>query len=166
MGSRAAVGKAVIKGATIIRDQVQQAGLRLAPKSVTLCDNMSDSKHVTRVLRKRGVDSQVVSQVSYLGVELGGGRRVARASRRQRTPKATACNKNVRRHAFAPKSYEAMKNIEFAGPQSAATYAHHVHGTFGWRLQQLRQQLGSVSGTHQRGRCLKTLLDVRAAGSS
>eukprot|EP00959_Pyramimonas_sp_CCMP1952_P000152 2755-Pyramimonas_sp.AAC.1 len=52
--------------------------------------------------------------------------------------------------------------IDFAGPRAAATYAHHFHGTFGWRLQRRRRQLGSASGAHQRGRRLKTLLDARA----
>eukprot|EP00959_Pyramimonas_sp_CCMP1952_P297568 6225057-Pyramimonas_sp.AAC.1 len=55
-----------------------------------------------------------------------------------------------------------MKKIGFAGPQADATDAHHAHGTFGLRLQQLRRQLGSASGAHQRGRCLKTPLDARA----
>eukprot|EP00959_Pyramimonas_sp_CCMP1952_P281566 5885337-Pyramimonas_sp.AAC.1 len=110
---------------------------------------MNDSKHISKVLRRKGIDIQAVLQR-------------ARSSRKARTLKAAACNKKLRRHAFASRCYDTTKKIEFAGPQAAATYAHHVHGTFGWRLQRLRRQLGPVAGAHQRGRCLKTLLDVRA----
>eukprot|EP00959_Pyramimonas_sp_CCMP1952_P054433 1138368-Pyramimonas_sp.AAC.1 len=62
---------------------------------------MKDSKAVVRQLRRRGIDIQAVRQAGYLGVDLGGGRRAARATRAARVVKAKARHVRLRGHAFA-----------------------------------------------------------------
>eukprot|EP00959_Pyramimonas_sp_CCMP1952_P305254 6388048-Pyramimonas_sp.AAC.2 len=124
---------------------------------------MSDPKAVVKLLRRRDIDIQAARQAGYLGIDLGGGRRAARAARASRVVKAKAPSKRLRGHAFASKCYLATERALIAGPQASAACVHQVHGIFGTELRNMRRQVGAVAGT-PRGRCSTTLLDLRAFG--
>eukprot|EP00959_Pyramimonas_sp_CCMP1952_P336906 7054784-Pyramimonas_sp.AAC.1 len=57
-----------------------------------------------------------------------------------------------------------MGLIERAGPQAAGAYGHQITGPFGTSRQQCRRRLGRALSSAKRGRCLTTLLDLRADG--
>eukprot|EP00959_Pyramimonas_sp_CCMP1952_P002756 56925-Pyramimonas_sp.AAC.1 len=52
-GSRGAVRKSIISGVVLVRDQVVGAAIQPAPESAILCDAMNDSKHISKVLRRK-----------------------------------------------------------------------------------------------------------------
>ena len=130
-GSSAAVRRSLGAGVSLIRDELHERDLTLVSKSVVLCGSMADSKAIAHQLRKQGIDIQAVRQAGYLGIDLGGGRRAARATRVSRVIRAKARNTRLRGFAFASKCYSATKRVQIAGPQASAIYGHQIHGIFG-----------------------------------
>ena len=71
-------------------------------------------------------------------------------------------NAKVRRFAYAAKHYQITGKLERQGAQAAGVRGHQVHGTFGSKLTQIRRNLGLSLAAPTRGRCLTSLLALRA----
>eukprot|EP00959_Pyramimonas_sp_CCMP1952_P215933 4516476-Pyramimonas_sp.AAC.1 len=125
---------------------------------------MSDARAVVRALRKRGIEIQCATQMAYLGVDLSRGRRHGRATRQKRMQDTKKQHLTIKRFAASSRRFRILKKVELAGPQAGARHGHQVLGLPRASLVQLRRRLGGVSG-HRRGRCLTTLLDIRAPGA-
>eukprot|EP00959_Pyramimonas_sp_CCMP1952_P371138 7772197-Pyramimonas_sp.AAC.1 len=67
---------------------------------------MSDAKYVAKAVKRAGFTIEAQAQISYLGVDLGGGRRLARAVRRRRLEKPALMHVKIARHAQASKTYK------------------------------------------------------------
>eukprot|EP00959_Pyramimonas_sp_CCMP1952_P038903 814546-Pyramimonas_sp.AAC.1 len=139
-------------------------GLKLAPKSAITCSSMQDAKAIVRELKRRGVAVQCASRLTYLGVDMSCVKRLVRATRNQRMITTKKQHGRLRKYASASRRFRVLKKIELARPQAGARYGHQVLGLPDTVLLDLRRRLGAVSG-HRRGRCLTTLLDLRAPGA-
>eukprot|EP00959_Pyramimonas_sp_CCMP1952_P074480 1556218-Pyramimonas_sp.AAC.1 len=68
----------------------------------------------------------------------------------------------VRRYAFVSKKYRVTGGLEKQGAQAAGVHGHQAYGTFGARSTLARRRLGQALAAPTRGRCLTTLLALRA----
>eukprot|EP00959_Pyramimonas_sp_CCMP1952_P395348 8284148-Pyramimonas_sp.AAC.1 len=104
----------------------------------------------------QGQSSELVAigaqaQVSYLGVDLGGGRRLARAVRRRRLEMPALISAKVARHAQASKKYKVTARVEHQGPLSAGSYGHQIHGAFGHAVTAFRRRQGRACAAPSSG---------------
>eukprot|EP00959_Pyramimonas_sp_CCMP1952_P333096 6974907-Pyramimonas_sp.AAC.1 len=67
------------------------------------------------------------------------------------------------RAARVTKRYHVTLRLAIQGGLAAANYAHQLYGTFGTAMTTCRRRLGDAVGPRLRGRCLTTLLDLKAA---
>eukprot|EP00959_Pyramimonas_sp_CCMP1952_P160271 3352262-Pyramimonas_sp.AAC.1 len=84
--------------------------------------------------------------------------------RRQSVAKAKNMNMKVRKFARSPRKCRITGLIERTGPQAAGTYGHQITCDVGEFRLQCRRRLGCTLASSKRGRCLATLLDLRAEG--
>ena len=143
---------------------IQEAGLKVSPKSVVLCTRLCDAKLVARKLKTKGYHINAVGQTAYLGGDMGGGKRHARATRTTRAIKHAKMSKKVLQYARATRRYGLTSRLEQQGAQPAGTYCHQLHGIFGQQMLQVRRNLANAVSPRLTGRCLTTLLDLRAHG--
>ena len=125
---------------------------------------MRTAREIVRRLRRRRITVQITKQAPYLGVDLGSGRRLARATRTKRMEPTRRQHGKIRKFAASSRRFKTPQKVERAGPQAGATYGHEVHGLPQRFILALRRRLGAVAGAHRHGRCLTTLLDLRAPG--
>eukprot|EP00959_Pyramimonas_sp_CCMP1952_P133121 2783138-Pyramimonas_sp.AAC.1 len=72
---------------------MQRAGLSISPKSAAARTKLDDAKAIVRRVRAHGFVVKAAPQAPYLGADLGGGSRHARASRTARQAKHKAMHK-------------------------------------------------------------------------
>eukprot|EP00959_Pyramimonas_sp_CCMP1952_P372165 7793206-Pyramimonas_sp.AAC.1 len=111
---------------------------------------MQDAKAIVRELSRRGVKVQCVQRLTYLGVDLSCGKRLARSTRNLRMANTKKQHGRLRKYAGASRRFNVLKKIELAGPRAGARYGHQVLGLPDTVLLELRRRLGAVSG-HRRG---------------
>eukprot|EP00959_Pyramimonas_sp_CCMP1952_P028731 602721-Pyramimonas_sp.AAC.1 len=86
-GSRISMRKQVIRCLIDTCQIMEAAGLKISPKSVVICSHIEDARIITRRAAAQGCKLKYASQAPYLGADLSGGRRQARATRRSRATK-------------------------------------------------------------------------------
>ena len=161
-GSRAAVRNRLVACLTDACAELEHHGLAVSPKSVVLCTHVADARTVVRRLAVKGYRLKVAHQAASLGGDLSGGRRHGRATRRIRASKHQAMSKNIVSFARATRRYRVPRRLELQGAQKAGLHGHELHGDWGGQLQQVRRKLASAVGPRLTGRCLTTLLDLKA----
>eukprot|EP00959_Pyramimonas_sp_CCMP1952_P149949 3137809-Pyramimonas_sp.AAC.1 len=114
VGSPLAVEDALVNGITAVSDALIEESLELAPKSVVICSDMETAREVVRRLRRRGITAQITKQAPYLGVDLGSGRRLARATRTKRMEQTRRQHGKVRKFAASTRRFKILQKVERA----------------------------------------------------
>eukprot|EP00959_Pyramimonas_sp_CCMP1952_P432849 9064526-Pyramimonas_sp.AAC.1 len=105
-GSRQMVVSSLSKCLADTADELKNAKLQIAPKSCVVCSHHGDAKEIARRMRRRGYTPQAQLQAGFLGVDLGGGRRMAREARTKRGLKQKKLHAKVARFARASKRHK------------------------------------------------------------
>eukprot|EP00959_Pyramimonas_sp_CCMP1952_P110082 2303080-Pyramimonas_sp.AAC.1 len=135
--------------------------LRVSPKSVVICTRIEDAVSVARAVKLRGFQIQAARQASYLGVVFSSGRR-GRAMRVKGDLKHKQMSSKIARFTRASREYQQTSRLEKAGGQPADTDGFQVHGMFAQQVTNCRRRLAQMCASPSKGRCLTTLLDLRA----
>ena len=93
------------------QEQFELQSLRLSPKSIITCTDISDAKARVKRLRWRGVEVQWGRQMTHLGVDLGSGKRLARQTRTARMRASKVQHLKVKRFAMASRRFRILKKI-------------------------------------------------------
>ena len=119
---------------------------------------------VAKALRRRGIIITPALQTSYLGADLGAGRRHAREQRSKRNIKHRDRNKKVIRYTRVLRRAQLTSRLERQGAQAAGSYGYQLYGVMGSHLAAYRRRLGAACSGKTKGRCLTTLLALEAPG--
>eukprot|EP00959_Pyramimonas_sp_CCMP1952_P170983 3573117-Pyramimonas_sp.AAC.1 len=71
-------------------------------------------------------------------------------------------NKKVLQYARATRRHGLTSRLEQQGAQDAGTFGHQIHGLLGQQMLQVRRKVANAVAPRLPGRCLTTLLDLRA----
>eukprot|EP00959_Pyramimonas_sp_CCMP1952_P367599 7699707-Pyramimonas_sp.AAC.1 len=164
-GSRQYVRTQLVHGIVSVSKFLKFQGLTMSPKSVASCAHAAYTKMIVQQLRRKGIQIQGCLQLACFGVDLGAGRRQARATARKRVVKSSGHHSKLRRYARASCRYDATAKVQKAGPQAAAVHGHQVHGCVGAAMTLQRRRLAAAASSARRGRCATTLLALRLPGS-
>ena len=71
----------------------------------------------------------------------------------------------IRRFTRARRQYQAMTKLQRQGGLPAGVYGNQIHGLFGEQLTRCRRRLAQTCSSAAKGRCLTTVLALRAPGA-
>eukprot|EP00959_Pyramimonas_sp_CCMP1952_P118130 2469526-Pyramimonas_sp.AAC.1 len=103
---------------------MQNDGLAISPKSAVVCTELADAKKVVKRQKVAGFTVMAAAQTPDLGVDCGGGRRHARATRTARVARHQQMRAKVVRYARTARIYRLTSRLEQQGAAAAGAYAH------------------------------------------